>query len=172
MKTFEELKKDLLERAKKHNACQDGYRMGLNAKSKQDLLKAITNNWYWVLSASKMIDANYLENNFSEEELAEAGIYTRKEHTSNAKSFACGSATVKIKETGVSYDHSNCNDPVYARLVEERMLLDAKIKEREAFLKTVPDNTTVIDDETGEIYTIHPAIRMAKTSYSITFNKQ
>ena len=95
MKTFEELKKDLLERAKKHNACQDGYRMGLNAKSKQDLLKAITNNWYWVLSVSKMIDANYLENNFSEEELAEAGIYTRKEHTSNAKSFACGSATVE-----------------------------------------------------------------------------
>ena len=95
MKTFEELKEDLLERAKKHNACQDGYRMWLNAKSKQDLLKAITDNWYWVLSASKMIDANYLENNFSEEELAEAGIYTRKEHTSNAKSFACGSATVK-----------------------------------------------------------------------------
>ena len=95
MKTFKELKEDLLERAKKHNACQDGYRMGLNAKSKQDLLKAITDNWYWVLSVSKMIDANYLENNFSEEELAEAGIYTRKEHLSNAKSFACGSATVK-----------------------------------------------------------------------------
>ena len=99
MKTFEELKEDLLERAKKHNACQDGYRMGLNAKSKQDLLKAITDNWYWVLSASKMIDANYLENNFSEEELAEAGIYTRKEHTSNAKSFACGSATVKAYDS-------------------------------------------------------------------------
>ena len=95
MKTFEELKEDLLERAKKHHACQDGYSMGLNAKSKQDLLKAITNNWYWVLSASKMIDANYLEDNFSEEELAEAGIYTRKEHTSNAKSFACGSAKVE-----------------------------------------------------------------------------
>ena len=99
MKTFEELKEDLLERAKKHNACQDGYRMGLNAKSKQDLLKAITDNWYWVLSASKMIDANYLENNFSEEELAEAGIYTRKEHTSNAKSFACGSATVEAYDS-------------------------------------------------------------------------
>ena len=99
MKTFEELKEDLLERAKKHNACQYGYRMGLNAKSKQDLLKAITDNWYWVLSASKMIDANYLENNFSEEELAEAGIYTRKEHLSNAKSFACGSATVKAYDS-------------------------------------------------------------------------
>ena len=99
MKTFKELKEDLLERAKKHNACQDGYRMGLNAKSKQDLLKAITDNWYWVLSVSKMIDANYLENNFSEEELAEAGIYTRKEHLSNAKSFACGSATVKAYDS-------------------------------------------------------------------------
>ena len=104
MKTFEELKEDLLERAKKHHACQDGYSMGLNAKSKQDLLKAITNNWYWVLSTSKMIDANYLEENFTEEELTEAGIYTRKEHTSNAKSFACGSATVK------AYDNSYVED--------------------------------------------------------------
>ena len=112
MKTFEELKKDLLERAKKHNACQDGYRMGLNAKSKQDLLKAITDNWYWVLSASKMIDANYLENNFSEEELAEAGIYTRKEHTSNAKSFACGSATVEAYGSAKveAYDNSYVED--------------------------------------------------------------
>ncbi|MCC2766782.1 hypothetical protein LK516_02480 [Parabacteroides distasonis] len=95
MKTFEELKEDLLERAKKHQACQDGYSMGLNAKSKQDLLKAITDNWHWFLRTSKMIDANYLEENFTEEELTEAGIYTRKEHTSNAKSFAYGSATVK-----------------------------------------------------------------------------
>lgn len=112
MKTFEELKEDLLERAKKHNACQDGYRMGLNAKSKQDLLKAITDNWYWVLSASKMIDANYLENNFSEEELAEAGIYTRKEHTSNAKSFACGSATVEAYDSATveAYDNSYVED--------------------------------------------------------------
>ena len=95
MKTFEELKEDLLEWAKKHHACQDGYRMGLNAKSKKDLLEAITSNWFWVFRTSKMIDANYLEDNFSEEELSEAGIYTRKEHASNTRAFACGSATVK-----------------------------------------------------------------------------
>lgn len=35
MKTFEELKEDLLERAKKHKACQDGYKMGLNAKKQK-----------------------------------------------------------------------------------------------------------------------------------------
>ena len=119
MKTFEELKKDLLERAKKHNACQDGYRMGLNAKSKQDLLKAITNNWYWVLSASKMIDANYLENNFSEEELAEAGIYTRKEHTSNAKSFACGSATVEAYDSATVEAYGSAKVEAYGSATVE-----------------------------------------------------
>ena len=95
MKTFEELKEDLLEWAKKHHACQDGYRMGLNAKSKKDLLEAITSNWFWVFRTSKMIDANYLEDNFSSEKLSEAGIYTRKEHASNTRAFACGSATVE-----------------------------------------------------------------------------
>lgn len=112
MKTFEELKEDLLERAKKHNACQDGYRMGLNAKSKKDLLEAITSNWFWFFRTSKMIDANYLEDNFSEEELSEAGIYTRKEHASNTRAFACGSATVKAygSATVEAYDNSYVED--------------------------------------------------------------
>lgn len=38
MLTFEELKQDLLDRAKKANACDEGYKMGLNAKNKADLL--------------------------------------------------------------------------------------------------------------------------------------
>lgn len=42
MKTFEEVKDILLERAKNAGACQTGYKMGLNAKNKLDLLKAIT----------------------------------------------------------------------------------------------------------------------------------
>lgn len=112
MKTFEELKEDLLERAKKHNACQDGYRMGLNAKSKKDLLEAITSNWFWFFRTSKMIDANYLEDNFSEEELSEAGIYTRKEHASNTRAFACGSATVEAYDSATvkAYDNSYVED--------------------------------------------------------------
>ena len=134
MKTFEELKKDLLERAKKHNACQDGYRMGLNAKSKQDLLKAITNNWYWVLSVSKMIDANYLENNFSEEELAEAGIYTRKEHTSNAKSFACGSATVEAYDSATVEAYGSATVKAYD---------SAKVKAYDSVTVEAYDSATV-----------------------------
>ena len=109
MLTFEELKQDLLDRAKKANACHGGYKMGLNAKNKADLLKAITDNWFWVLKSSNMIDANYLEEQFTEAELQEAGIYTRKEHVVRTDSFAYGSATVKacgsatVEACGQSY---------------------------------------------------------------------
>ena len=95
MKTFEELKEELLNRAKNANACQNGYKMGLDAKNKADLLKAITANWFWVLIDARIVDAIYLEENFTEEKLSEAGIYTRKCHEVRAVSFACGSATVK-----------------------------------------------------------------------------
>ena len=95
MKTFEELKEELLNRAKNANACQNGYRMGLDAQNKADLLKAITANWFWVLRDAKIVDARYLEENFTEEELSEAGIYTQKYHEVRTASFACGSATVK-----------------------------------------------------------------------------
>ena len=42
-KTFEEIKEELLLRAKK-GACQIGYAMGLRSQCKADILKAITDN--------------------------------------------------------------------------------------------------------------------------------
>ena len=95
MKTFEELKEELLTRAKNAGACQSGYAMGLRSNTKADLLKAITENWFWVLRNAKIIDAEYLEDNFTEEELSQAGIYTKNTHEVRTASFACGSATVK-----------------------------------------------------------------------------
>ena len=95
MKTFEELKEELLTRAKNADACQSGYAMGLRSNTKADLLKAITENWFWVLRDAKIIDAEYLEDNFTEEELSQAGIYTKNTHKVRTASFACGSATVE-----------------------------------------------------------------------------
>ena len=108
-KTFEEIKEELLLRAKKAGACQIGYAMGLRSQSKADILKAITDNWSWVLRTARIVDAEYLEDNFAEEDLAEAGIYTQKYHEVTTTSFACGSATVKacgsatVKAYGNSY---------------------------------------------------------------------
>ena len=98
-KTFEEIKEELLLRAKKAGACQIGYAMGLRSQCKADILKAITDNWSWVLRTARIVDAEYLEDNFDEEDLAEAGIYTQKYHEVTTTSFACGSATVKAYDS-------------------------------------------------------------------------
>jgi len=105
-KTFEEIKEELLLRAKKAGACQIGYAMGLRSQSKADILKAITDNWSWVLRTARIVDAEYLEDNFAEEDLAEAGIYTQKYHEVTTTSFACGSATVKAYDSATvkAYD--------------------------------------------------------------------
>ena len=94
-KTFEKIKEELLLRAKKAGAYQIGYAMGLRSQSKAAILKAITDNWFWVLRTARIVDAEYLEDNFTEEELTEAGIYTQKYHEVTTTSFACGSATVE-----------------------------------------------------------------------------
>ena len=94
-KTFEEIKEELLLRAKKAGACQIGYAMGLRSQCKADILKAITDNWSWMLRTARIVDAEYLEDNFDEEDLAEAGIYTQKYHEVTTTSFAYGSATVE-----------------------------------------------------------------------------
>ena len=98
-KTFEEIKEELLLRAKKAGACQIGYAMGLRSQCKADILKAITDNWSWVLRLARIVDAEYLEDNFDEEDLAEAGIYTQKYHEVTTTSFACGSATVEAYDS-------------------------------------------------------------------------
>ncbi|MFK2168452.1 hypothetical protein ACIXIU_21555 [Bacteroides fragilis] len=95
MKAFEELKEDLLTRAKNAGACQKGYVMGLRSETKADLLKAITENWFWVFRDTKIVDTEYLEDNFTEKELLQAGIYIRGIHEAKTSSFAFGSATVK-----------------------------------------------------------------------------
>lgn len=74
--------------------------------------KAITENWFWVLRNAKIIDAEYLEDNFTEEELSQAGIYTKNTHEVRTASFACGSATVEAYDSATvkAYDNSYVED--------------------------------------------------------------
>ena len=106
MKAFEELKEDLLTRAKNAGACQRDYAMGLRSETKADLLIAITENWFWVFRDEKIVDAEYLEDNFTEEELLQAGIYIRGIHKVKTSSFAFGSATVEAYDSATvkAYD--------------------------------------------------------------------
>jgi uncharacterized protein (TIGR02145 family) len=87
MKTFEELKNELLQFASKHNACDEGYNMGLEAKSKSGLVKAIVSNWMWVMGSIKKVDESYLRHNFTLEELASGGLYYRVKDIKRLSAF-------------------------------------------------------------------------------------
>ena len=80
-------------------------------------------------------------------------------------------ATIATRETGVRYDYTACGDPVYDDLARQREELDKRLKEREAFLRTVPDGTTLVWDETGEVVALHPPVRVGAESYAITYPK-
>jgi uncharacterized protein (TIGR02145 family) len=75
MKTFQQLKTELLLRAKRRNACVAGYDMGLASETKSDLAKTIMINWKWVMLDKKLIDESYLLEHFTIEELAKGGLY-------------------------------------------------------------------------------------------------
>lgn len=80
-------------------------------------------------------------------------------------------AKINIKEVGVKYDFDNCADVIWNDLNNQIKELTEKRKEREAFLKTLTKQTTLVDDTTGEIYTINPAIRKSTTGFVIQFAK-
>lgn len=60
---------------------------------------------------------------------------------------------------GVKYDFASTNDAVWEELNKEMLELKEKIKARETFLKALTKDLTEVDDETGEIRTIHPPVK-------------
>lgn len=90
----------------------------------------------------------------------------------NEKTVNLRHASITLKDTGVKYDYSVCNDPAYNALMAEMNELKAKIKEREDFLKALPDaGLDVYDHDTGELYTLHKPLRLATQTLEYKFKK-
>ena len=81
-------------------------------------------------------------------------------------------ATFDIKEAGVKYDFSKCEDVIWNDIDKKMQMLTERKKEREAFLKTIKERFTFVDESTGEIITIYPPQKKSTTTYSITWNKE
>lgn len=97
--------------------------------------------------------------------IAEQDKYGKEAMTYHGASF-------DIKEAGVKYDYSQCQDVIWDDLKKQLDALNDQIKEREAFLKTLKERFTYIDESTGEIVTIYPPQRKSTTTYAITWNKK
>jgi len=81
-------------------------------------------------------------------------------------------ATFDIKEAGIKYDFSQCQDDIWNDIDKQIQALTEQRKEREAFLKTIKERFTYIDESTGEIVTINPPQKKSTTTYAITWNKE
>ncbi len=58
-------------------------------------------------------------------------------------------AKFQIREVGVKYDYSKCDDLTLDQLEKQKKELDKKIKERQGLLKSIKPLTTVFDESTG-----------------------
>lgn len=77
--------------------------------------------------------------------------------------------TLELKEVGVKYDYTNCNDPVLTKLLEVKKDIDAQVKNRQEFLRKLTSMAFIPDTDTGELMEVHPPVKSSTTSYVINF---
>lgn len=78
-------------------------------------------------------------------------------------------AKFEIKEVGVKYDYSQCNDPEVSELLAQSEVIKKKLTERQKFLQTVPGKGLLItNEETGETNTVYPPSKSSTTSIQCT----
>lgn len=76
---------------------------------------------------------------------------------------------VSTKETGVKYDFSKCNYPeleTYEVSIKKDTDYLNKLKE---FVKKLNKPIDVLDEETGEVYTVKPPLKTSTTTIAITY---
>lgn len=97
-------------------------------------------------------------------------VITEVEKYGNKAEF--NSANLQVKDVGVKYDYSVCNDQVYTDLLYMLNDIKEQIKIREKFLSKVPsEGTTIVYEQTGEVRTIYPPIKQGSQGITITFKK-
>jgi GDP-D-mannose dehydratase len=91
---FEELKQDVLGRAKKANACKDEYKRAYLAASRENLLQVIVDNIIWTYRVG-MLDTSYMMEHF-EDLFTSFNIYTTQAgRVDNASVVLLGTASVE-----------------------------------------------------------------------------
>ena len=87
----------------------------------------------------------------------------------HGKKFQLHNAEFSIKEVGTKYDFSNCEDLGLSELLLKQAEIDAKVKAKQDFLKTVPLSGIVItDEETGDTYKVYPPSKTSTTSVAVS----
>lgn len=135
----------------------DPLRIHLQLKCVEKIIEGITST-----DEKKNKDAAPLAKRFKLAVLEAAEKY-------GAKEFEFMNAKVKIGETGTKYDYSQCNDPELAEWTAQQTLLAEKIKARQELLQKTPlKGMSILNEETGETYTVFPPSKSSSTNVIVT----
>lgn len=77
----------------------------------------------------------------------------------------------ELAETGTKYDYSNCNDQELVELEGQLEVLKEKVKTRQEFLKTVPQEGLDIITGHGEPVKIFPPTKTSNSSFKVSLPK-
>jgi hypothetical protein len=75
-----------------------------------------------------------------------------------------------IKETGTTYSYDNCNDPVYVELKTLADEANENLKKRQKFLQSLTEPFKYLDEGTGELIVIYPAVKTSTTGVQVSFS--
>jgi hypothetical protein len=98
--------------------------------------------------------------------------YVRDEIAKNGKQIETQSAKLELAETAIKYNFDNCGDHIYEQLEQQLQSIEADLKDRKEFLKTVPvSGLSIINEQTGEVSMIYPPSKQSTSTYKITLKK-
>ncbi len=98
--------------------------------------------------------------------IAEHALNEAEKH---GKTFDYHGCKIEIRETGTKYDYSGCGDIPWERLDSEIKSLTERRKEREAYLRAMPDQRmTMVDEATGEIMEVNRPVKTSTTGIAVT----
>lgn len=76
---------------------------------------------------------------------------------------------VERMEGGTKYDYSGTGDVMYGSLLQLAKNATDKVKEREQWLKTIPDGgIDIVDDSSGELVKVYKPIKSSTTTYKVS----
>lgn len=84
------------------------------------------------------------------------------------KSFEFKGAKFELAEAGVKYDYSQSGHVGYSKISESIAKLNEKKKEFETFIKAVKEPVNLVDEDSGEVFTVYPPQKTSTSTIKIT----
>jgi hypothetical protein len=97
--------------------------------------------------------------------------FLRYEVAKYGSSTTLNGTRIELAEVGTKYDYTFCEDEIHNELIIRRASLDEQIKEREAFLKTLPASGIDVINEDGVVSRIYPPSKHSTSSVKCTIQK-